>query len=416
MTTTVTVINVLLFLISLAILAYAFRTRLPISFFRESEKKLRVVNGQLEAFVHRIETDTEKAIGHFSEVVQNIDTSISGTRQVVDEIRQKMSCCLDDGTCAGTACVDNIQAIKQKYADMLHEVMNQLKMIIDRKSDDIAKLDHIRVCMEKTAPLSDDVSAIAFHTKMVALNAAIEAARAGTAGLGFGVVAQEVKSLAEKAAQSADRIGGELSATRTYIEESIAAIKEAMDVESRFINSTIVLLQDVVMSVVESFVTISERIDASLGESSSFRDGINGIIFNLQFEDICKQMSAHSLKILAEIQTELGKGLNAKSIEGDGAAADQELKMKILKQMKHLFTMADERIRAHRELEMPAAPAAEPVSETPGVCARALPPGGSSPPDKAAGPVEGFQTTRKVPAETQKPAKPDDIDDDVNFF
>jgi methyl-accepting chemotaxis protein len=75
-------------------------------------------------------------------------------------------------------------------------------------------MERIRASTDRTGQIIKDVSEIAFQTNLLALNAAVEAARAGEAGRGFAVVAEEVRSLALRAKEAAQK-------TEALIHESV---------------------------------------------------------------------------------------------------------------------------------------------------------------------------------------------------
>ena len=102
----------------------------------------------------------------------------------------------------------------------------------DSSGDAAALLGQLESRYASISEITDTISEIASRTNLLAINAAVEAARAGDSGSGFAVVAGEVKNLAEQSAQATKEISGLINDLRERIarsSESVHAIEQHID-------------------------------------------------------------------------------------------------------------------------------------------------------------------------------------------
>ena len=103
--------------------------------------------------------------------------------------------------------------------------------------------------------ISQLISEIATRTTILAMNASIEASRAGDQGRGFLVISDEIKRLADKSAEATKQIGGVIKSIQSEANEVTASLEE----ETRTVEQQSKLVQD----TGESFVAIQEAINQS---------------------------------------------------------------------------------------------------------------------------------------------------------
>lgn len=141
--------------------------------------------------------------------------------------------------------VDSIKAIADNSgvaSSMAMETSSAAKTGFDAVQKSIAAIDRIQNSSSRVAEIVRVISEIANQTNLLAFNAAIEAARAGQQGVGFSVVAAEVRKLAERSSSAAQEIG-------RLIDESSHNVQQGADVSRSAASSFAGILSSVERTV-----------------------------------------------------------------------------------------------------------------------------------------------------------------------
>ncbi len=160
-----------------------------------------------------------------SSQVTQISAAIEEMSASVIEVARKSAEAAENAEQSGRAASEGGSVVNQTIGEI-----NAIREAVDASSNSVAELGKRG---EQIGAIIEVINDIADQTNLLALNAAIEAARAGEHGRGFAVVADEVRKLADRTTQATEEIGQSISAIQS---ETTSAVQR-MDAGSRQVES-----------------------------------------------------------------------------------------------------------------------------------------------------------------------------------
>ena len=175
----------------------------------------------------------ESTIGIISEAggTIRIDTAdISRAAEDLSLRTERQAASLEETAAALSQITNNVRRTAQgsDYARQLTEkARSQAEESAHVVADTIAAMAGIEKASKEISGISSVIDEIAFQTSLLALNAGVEAARAGDSGRGFAVVAQEVRALAERSAAAAKEITALISSSGRQVNRGVELVSQS---------------------------------------------------------------------------------------------------------------------------------------------------------------------------------------------
>jgi methyl-accepting chemotaxis protein len=181
---------------------------------------------QIAHSVQQTASGAEKQLVHFEEVSSSVQEMVAGITQIVEssefmqQSTDKATHLTKDGTMSVKAVVSHMNDINDSF-----EQTSKIVSLLGNRSQEINGIASL-------------ITAIAEQTNLLALNAAIEAARAGEHGKGFAVVADEVRKLAVQSKNSADKITDMIRFVHDETNQAIKAVENGNQLVEKGISAT----------------------------------------------------------------------------------------------------------------------------------------------------------------------------------
>ncbi|MBF2000851.1 MAG: hypothetical protein IGS38_09060 [Synechococcales cyanobacterium M58_A2018_015] len=166
-----------------------------------------------EAYIQALSAEAARQANEIADALEQIQSMARVVRVVADNaeqaeaVVQQAAQTVQEGEAAMNRTVDGIQAIRSTVAETAK------------------KVKHLGESSQKISTVVELISAFASQTNMLALNASIEATRAGEAGRGFAVVASEVRALAQRSAEATEEIRKLVASIQAETNEVVVAME-----------------------------------------------------------------------------------------------------------------------------------------------------------------------------------------------
>jgi methyl-accepting chemotaxis protein len=287
---------------------------------QDSQDELGELVRWFNVFVEKLHNtigDVIQVISPLGDVAQQLNSLSSETSRAATEQSHSsglVSNAMDDMLRSVTAVAENAGSAAQAADDADNEAkeglsivqstvtsINDLAAEVERAAEVIVKLESDT---ESVGSILDVIKGIAEQTNLLALNAAIEAARAGEQGRGFAVVADEVRTLASRTQESTHEIQNVIEQLQSAAQSAVSVMEQGKEQAQRSVDqagATGASL-DAITSKVTSITDMNQQIASATEEQQSFANSIQQNVISMRDSS---QVAEQSTEKVSDLSTSL---------------------------------------------------------------------------------------------------------------